>query len=251
MIKTALIVGTYAALPYIHLHLESRKRLCPHLPMLVQDDASVDQNRLAELCAEYGVEFRSNEKRYNHVVGDMRVFLDGLQWANELNAEVLVKFSRRWVPLAPWLPAMHDLLIESDAPTLSAQCIHHKYGFRSECVAINLRCWADTDASAIIRQRVAEGQWQLVEAVIHQAAMKAFTKRSEKCRLYEQQVPHLPHCGGYIDWPWMKNSRNRARPDVLWHEWAQPHEYHRALLQWGIDRYQPEDFIAPTAQTHP
>ena len=33
-------VGTFAAVPYIHLQLEARRRLYPHVPLLVHDDGS-------------------------------------------------------------------------------------------------------------------------------------------------------------------------------------------------------------------
>jgi len=35
-----LVIGTFAALPYVHLQLESAKRLAPGVPVLVVDDGS-------------------------------------------------------------------------------------------------------------------------------------------------------------------------------------------------------------------
>ena len=39
-LAVGLVVGTFAAVPYIHLHLEARRRFYPHVPLLVHDDAS-------------------------------------------------------------------------------------------------------------------------------------------------------------------------------------------------------------------
>ena len=45
--KVAVVVGTFAAVPYVHLHLEARRRFYPEVPLLVHDDGSP---KSAELC---------------------------------------------------------------------------------------------------------------------------------------------------------------------------------------------------------
>ena len=56
-LSIGVVIGTFAAVPYIHLHLEAWRRLFPHIRLLVHDDASPEQERLRRLCAEYGCEF--------------------------------------------------------------------------------------------------------------------------------------------------------------------------------------------------
>jgi cephalosporin hydroxylase len=56
-VAIGLMVGTFAAVPYIHLQLEARRRLYPHVPLLVHDDGSTKRDDLQRLCAEYGCEF--------------------------------------------------------------------------------------------------------------------------------------------------------------------------------------------------
>jgi len=248
--KSGIIIGTYAAVPQVHLQLESWRRFCPGVRLIVSDDASPKRDQLASLCRDYDAEFRSNETRSGHVVGDMQVFLDGIQWATDMGLDMLVKFSRRWIPLTPWIHTAHVLFSESGAPTLSARCIYHRFGFRSEAIAMHVPMWIETDAVHPIREHIEQakrGNYVLVEAVIHQAAQRAFEARPARCREFETRCPHKPGCGGYIAWPWMKESRVHPRSDVLWHEWARAHEYHRAALQWGIECYSIHDFVDTAA----
>lgn len=241
--KVGLTIGTYASLPYIHLQLESHRRYCPQIPCLVQDDGSAQRGAIEKLCRQYGVEFFSADKRNGHVVGDMKVFINGLDWARASGLDVLVKFSRRWIPLTPWYVDLMQLMDVSDAPTYCGRCTFHGFGFRSECVAMQVSTWTQGDVLDPILQQIQKGECRLVEAVIHRSAHRAFAFRSEVCRRFEARTSHHPGCGGYIDWPWMGQSRKAPRADVLWHEWAKAHEYHRALLQWGVNLYPPSSFI--------
>ena len=38
--KIAVVIGTFASVPYVHLHLELLKRNNPEVPVMVHDDCS-------------------------------------------------------------------------------------------------------------------------------------------------------------------------------------------------------------------
>ena len=80
--EIGLVIGTYGAVPYIHLQLESVRRFHPGMKVLVVDDCSPDAEALRKICAEYGAELHVNEKRMGHVPGDMQAFVTGHEWAN-------------------------------------------------------------------------------------------------------------------------------------------------------------------------
>ena len=44
-----LVVETFAAVPYVHLHLESRRRFYPDVPIIVHDDGSDETARLQDI----------------------------------------------------------------------------------------------------------------------------------------------------------------------------------------------------------
>lgn len=243
MSKTGLFISTYAGLPFVHLQLESWHRNTSGMDCLIIDDCSEQRERIKALCDEYGAEFHCNPTRMNHVCGDMLAFCTGLDWATRKGMAYVVKFSRRWIPLTPWTDEMLELFSTRQACTLNARCTYHGFGFRSECVAMNVHDWNEGWSKVPIMDQIRTGTCNLVEAVIHRASQLAFEKSSPVCRDYAATNPNPPGCGGYIQWPWMKESRVAPRADVLWHEWAASHEVHRALLQWGVDSYSTDDFV--------
>ena len=255
----ALVIGTSASVPYIHLQLEAWRRNCAEMPVLIHDDASADAARLAALCAEYGAEFYTNATRRGHVPGDMLAYINGLAWAGRMDVELLVKFSRRWIPLTPWQGELGRLAFASQCATFSGRCSANGFGFRSECVAIHVPTWIATDALLPIREALARGEslapetladqqpFILVEGVVHRAAARAHAARCAECIAYETDHPPNRGCGNYAEWPLLGTSRREPRAHLLWHNASRAHEYHRALLQWGIDRYSAEDFIDPAA----
>ena len=53
----AIVVGTYGAVPYVHLQLESWRRFAGECPLIVHDDCSTEAAALRGLCQNYGAEF--------------------------------------------------------------------------------------------------------------------------------------------------------------------------------------------------
>jgi hypothetical protein len=237
-----IIVGTYAALPYVHLQLESWRRNCRAVAMIVHDDCSPQGRQLKLLCDEYGAEFHSTPARRGHVVGDLSVYLFGLEWAAKRQIELLVKLSRRFVPLVEWETNLLAFAYESQYATYSGLCRHHGYGFRTECMAMHVPSWIRNGGAAPIRSHAEKGEHCLVEAVVHQGAQAVHRHNCEANRLYEALHPRPSHADGYGNWELLGENRCEARGEVMWHEACRPVEYHRAAIQYGIQRYGEADF---------
>src|SRR3954471_7147461 len=94
--SVGVVIGTFAAVPYVHLHLESRARNYPHVPMLVHDDGSPRRKELQSLCERYGADFISRPTRAQPTIGDLSAFVSGFDWAHERRFSLLVKMSRRF-----------------------------------------------------------------------------------------------------------------------------------------------------------
>ena len=257
----SLVIGTYASLAYVHLQLEAWRRHCADMPCLVRDDCSHERDRLSGLCRDYGADFESNTRRRGHVVGDMLVFTRGLAWAASVGTNLLVKFSRRWIPLMPWQDALGRLASESQSPTLCARCTHHGFGFRSECVAMHVPTWIATEAMQPLCREIQAASLVdaslspaesgiLVEAVVHNSARRAYKARPRACDEYEIAHPRPHGCDSYAEWPMMGSDRVSRREGVLWHEWSRPEEYHRALVEWGIRDYSLADLADVNTDRH-
>src|SRR5207253_8771607 len=76
--QVGMVLGTYAAVPYIHLQLEARQRFYPTVPLLVHDDGSHKIAPLRALCQQYGCDFEYNGQRQPPCLGDLSAFVGGL-----------------------------------------------------------------------------------------------------------------------------------------------------------------------------
>ena len=81
VVPLGLVIGTYAALPYIHLQLEARRRLYPDVRTLVHDDGSKQGAAIEALAHEYGAEFFTHPVRHLHHLGDLSIYPVALAWA--------------------------------------------------------------------------------------------------------------------------------------------------------------------------
>lgn len=235
--RLALVIGTYASVPYVHLGLESRRRYCPGVPVLVHDDASPKQAELADLCRRYGASLQVNSVKRFHTVGDLSVFLGGLTWAQRLGAELLVKFSRRFVPLFDWTPGLLALAYESQEATFSNICRNLAWGFRSEVVGMHVRSWAPCVER--IRWDVLSLEETFVEGSIHDLARVIPPCRAGEA--YRRANPREPWCAGYCPWPLLGENRIIKVPGVLWHHSCEPADYYEVARGWRLP-YAQQDF---------
>ena len=120
--KTGVVIGTFAAVPYIHLQLEARRRFYPQVPLLVHDDGSNKSGELRALCDKYDCDFESNTTRQPPRVGDLTTFVGGLWWAQHRGLDVLLKVSRRWVFLVDWQPSLAALALHPFPLTSFQRC---------------------------------------------------------------------------------------------------------------------------------
>jgi hypothetical protein len=239
--RTGLVISTFGAAPYIHLQLEAWRRLCRDLPVLVIDDCSNEQERLKELCDCYGAEFISNKERAGHFSGDMKAIITGFVWAQKSGIELLVKFSRRWIPLVSWQDNLIAIARESQFATYSGSCPVWGFRFRTEAIALHVPSWLHHGGLEFIREYADGANFSIVEWVFHQSAKSVFERRCIANRLYADANPTsagLEFCGY---WPLLGMGRHSPQAGVLWHLWAKPHEYLRALQQWGIFDYSIEE----------
>jgi hypothetical protein len=236
-LRIGLVIGTHASTAYVHMGLETCKRHCPEVEVLVHDDASAEQDRLRELCRRYGASFEVNSARLRHSVGDMSAFLGGLLWSRRRCHDILVKFSRRFVPTRNWTDELTALARESQEATYSNVCRTLKIGFRSEAVAMHPPSWAPAVES--LRAAVMAREDAFVEGVVH--GMAGRIRPCARAADYRRAFPPGPGSGGYCPWPLLGESRFVKVPGLLWHGSRSPGDYLAVSLEWGLP-YSIEDF---------
>lgn len=242
-----LVIGTFAAVPYVHLQLEARRRLYPAIPMLVHDDCSPKAGELKELCDEYGAEFEQNMARSPACKGDLSAFAGGLIWAKEQGLDVLVKLSRRFLPMVDWTGSLSLLAVEAQYATYCAWTTSFNFGFRSECVGLSVKEWFEHRLIHEIAQRIIAPGEPFVEGFLHSLARRAAAFNCKAAREYDKRIgPRPSDKDGYAVWDFMGTDRRQRTEHYLWHDWARPEEYYALGKGWGLP-YRYEEYVDPNS----
>lgn len=230
-----LVVGTFGSPAYVHLHLESRRRFYPHVPLLVHDDGSADSDTLAGLCRDYGALFETNAVRAGHQRGDLSALLGGLLWAQRREIPLLAKLSRRFIPLADWSAALASLAMDSQYATYSSWTHSWNFGFRTECVAMAVRTWHELGLVDQLLCKFLSGSHLLVEDFVHDLARRAAFHNVEAARAYDARVgPRPVASAGYAIWDFPGFDRVAPSPNFLWHNSTDAVGYFALSQQWGL-----------------
>lgn len=244
--SVGLVVGTFASVAYIHLHLEARSRFYPTIPLLIHDDGSPKQEELRELCERYECEFERNDRRQPPCVGDVSCFLGGLLWAERKGLGLVVKMSRRFLPLRDWVPELQRLAIDSQYPTYCSYTDTFGFGFRSECVGMAVNEWVAHKMPQELARIALDPHSPFVEAEIHNLARRLASFRCRRAVAWdeEQRGPRPDDRNGYAPWDFMGTDRCTKYAGYLWHDSATPREYHGLSRLWDLP-YSEQDFIDP------
>ncbi len=245
--KIGLVVGTYAALPYVHLQLETSRLFHPDLPILVHDDCSPHSRQIESLCGHYGADFISTTSRFPACKGDLSAIASGLQWSRERSLDLLVKMSRRFLPLKAWAEDLADLAMSAQHATYSSWTTSFDFGFRTECLAFAVKDWFSLGLFDEIVGAILQNDTPFVEGFIHGLAQRAAVRNCQVARDYESRVGQRPReQNGYAVWAFMGTDRCARTDNFLWHDWAAPRDYAARALEMGLP-YTENDFRDPNA----
>jgi hypothetical protein len=181
--------------------------------------------------------------RFPPCKGDIAAFIGGIYWAEELGANLLVKLSRRFVPMLRWVDGLLDLAMKSDYATYSSWTSTFNFGFRTECMAMAVNEWKSVSAD-LVSAIHAEGT-PFVEGYMHNIARRLSAQNTMKAAAWDDEVGHRPaDRNGYAPWPFMLTDRCQRSADFLWHDWAKPADYAELAARWSLD-YSIKDFSDP------
>lgn len=242
--RCGLVIGTFSAIPYVHLQLEAARRLYFDVPILIHDDASRKGATLEALARSYGAEFTTYPVRHRHHLGDLSIYPVALEWSSRRNFDLLLKVSRRWVWQVDWRPDLLRLEAETDAPTYSNYTESYAFGFRTECVAFKVATWASSAFLEDVQAKIDERRHIFVENYIHNWAIKFSEHGSDKWKEWRDRHPVLEERKGYAPWEFMGNCRQTKHPSRLWHDSDSPSEYAALAEKWGL-AYTERDFRDP------
>lgn len=242
--RLGVVIGTFAAVPYIHLQLEARRRLFPGVPILVHDDGSHQAAEIQRLCREYGADFETNTQRQPPSVGDLTAFVGGLWWAMERQLDLLVKVSRRWLFLTNWTESLRDLALQSQYATFSSYTTTFGFGFRTECLGMAVSTWGRRDFLRAALDVIHRGETVFVEAWVHDFARQFERENGSVSQAWRRSHPSPPDRNGYALWTLMGTDRCERSPYFLWHDSCNPDDYWVQSKAWDLP-YTRNDFLDP------
>lgn len=99
---TCIVIGAYKLTAFVRLNiLRCRRIFGDDVPILISDDRSPESEAMAKLAAGLGCDYTCSDSRRGHFAADMQSFLNGLVFARELDADVVVKLSQRFIVVLP------------------------------------------------------------------------------------------------------------------------------------------------------
>lgn len=248
--NVGIVIGTFAAVPYVHLSLEALRRNEPNLKILVHDDCSPFQDKLKEICDLYGASFYSLNYRRNPVIGDMSSVLQSIIWSNSNNCEIGIKMSRRYIINRPFVSELCSIMSNMQVPTVSSACSTWGFGFRSEFIGFHVPTWNSSsvinDMKKIIEDNKApELLTRLPEAWYHNQVKEVYSKNiSNERKNYDRNYPLAQNRAGFADMPMMGLGRNIKVPNIIWHDSSDHVEYYELSKKFNLP-YTLENFKDP------
>jgi hypothetical protein len=222
-----LVLSTCGSAPTIHLQLEQARRMFgPHdddntgMAVLVVNDGDEEEAELKALCAEYRADYRTGPK-LGHAPGDLRAFLIGLEWAEEKNVQLMVKMSRRFVPLVPWRTELLWLADQNHYACAFGRR-HDDRGFlRTDCIALRVERWNVPE----IRRQFEEG----IELMPESLSVETMVGSTAKVN------------GGFAVWNLLGDHISRPHDRAL--QWRACYPYHYGDLSRSLGLpYRDSDF---------
>lgn len=165
-LRVGVVIGSFNMPSAVRLNVAAIRHHCgPDVPILISDDCSDGFaptpdpaslfGRLVEIVSETpNVTLWPSVERIGHAGGDLRAVWAGLQWAKAIGLDVLVKLSQRYIWDVPAWTGLAALELErSGKPTLGRECGWHHWELRTECVAMDVRRWANAGVFAHLTPR--------------------------------------------------------------------------------------------------
>ena len=230
--KVGLVISTYSALPYVELALAVRQKLYPDLPTLVHDDASRRTTELEALCGRYGVEFETASSRLGHprwaiFAGSWAAYA-GLQ---ERGIDLLVKMSRRFIPLTNWVAGLAELARVSQYATYANVCRHFGMPIRSECMGMAVKEWRSDDIEGEMTRLMLRNTGRFMpEKFVSDLAWKLDARKCQTARTWAEGRFDY----GFAVWDFVSSSRVEKCRSHLFYSANGPQDYAGLARNLGL-----------------
>ena len=151
--------------------------------------------------------------------------------------DVLVKISRRFICVRPWVDRLAELALNTQALTFSGENRKWGFGFRTDACGMHVRSWQGEPRDMINadsqRIRGREGGVLLAEHHVHLAAQKAHQLGAVLDGGDRTRARPQDH-GAFVLWEYPAVNSYDRRTDFLWHDIDTPFDYARVAQTVGL-----------------
>lgn len=205
MLKCGIVVSTFGTPAFVGLQLESARRFAADRPILIHDDCSADAE-LSRLAHQYGAELQSTPHRLGHCRGDVAAYSAGIRWGETYGLDYIIKISRRFVLIRPWLPQFNEIAANKPA-TIGAADSAFGWYLRTEFLGMRISDW--------------KGQ---LSAITSYASGHVEDFLGNLSKLF----------GHFAAFPFLGRTRYEDNGNFLWYNFADEPRYSEQAKRWGI-----------------
>lgn len=251
-LKIGVVLSTCGSIPFVDLGIHFLKKVNGIENILIHDDHSDEAIQLKELAQKNGAYFFSTVNKLPYMknvttLGDTSAFYEGLKWAKSLDLDILVKFSRRFIPCFNWSNSLRKLVVESDGVTFSSKCIKDRFSFRTEGLAMNVDAWSSNEVLANMAFYLNSSMPMHAEYWFGELA-KMIDWQNFSNKYFNYRMSHYK-CfdeSGYVNWRDVlginRYSQDGRAGTVLWHMYSTPEDYWKIAESVFPGKYKVEDF---------
>jgi len=171
-VKVAITIGSARLLPFVQLNIR-RCRLVfgEDVPILVSDDKGQFTPEIQRMVEAEDCGFWTSESRMTHHSGDAQTFVNAIRFAEQVDADVALRISQRYIPLHPgFREALERTMADPNVMLCSPgrlfpqqivrrQCMFYcKFPMLVDAVAIRRGALSADEYLNIYRERTAKGR---------------------------------------------------------------------------------------------
>lgn len=224
-IRIGILVNATFKPWFARLHLESWRRHCVGVPLLVCGKKQSPGINLGRLCQDYAVEYSEQGDSASEFVENLASIVAGVQWAETIGVNVLVHFAADWIPVIEWQRNFVKLLTRTQYASYSVGDPFWGFAFHWEAFALHIPSWLSYGGMTTLREYGGLTMNSLLGWLLYTSALKVYHHRSPKAKKFEQKVTCLKETEGFGSWQLHGLKDRDHRGEALSPVWAEPHEY--------------------------
>lgn len=201
----AICIGAYKLTQFVELCVLRCRRVFGDVPILISDDLSINSPAIKALAEKHDCDYVVGPSQRSHFSGDMQAFVNLLKFMDELQVDVGLKLSQRFIPV---LPRFKETMDETFSDSNIQLCLpgqmakrqiarprcffYGKFGILSDCLALRRGAITPEELLECYRARCKPGQKSSDSFAETTWGHLLATKFADRHRIMQEWTHHKP-----------------------------------------------------------